>query len=78
MICHSNREHPESQKMEYDEYFETENQRELRQIFHGQSQMFEVLRDLHRKLDEIVGRQERVLGLVSQIGQGGKLPITVD
>ncbi|KAG5328658.1 LMAN1 protein, partial [Acromyrmex charruanus] len=65
------KEHPESQKMEYDEYFETENQRELRQIFHGQSQMFEVLRDLHRKLDEIVGRQERVLGLVSQIGQGG-------
>ncbi|XP_012540603.1 protein ERGIC-53 [Monomorium pharaonis] len=65
------KEHPELQKNEFDEYFETENQRELRQIFNGQSQMFDALRELHRKLDEIVGRQERTLGLISQLGQGG-------
>jgi len=40
--------------------------------------MFDALRELHRKLDEIVGRQERTLGLVSQIGQGGKSLVTVD
>lgn len=69
--CYSDREHPEIQKVDFEEYYETENQRELRQIFNGQSQMFDALRELHRKLDEIVGRQERVLGLISQIGQGG-------
>jgi len=35
--------------------------------------MFDALRELHRKLDEIVGRQERTLGLISQLGQGGEL-----
>lgn len=40
--------------------------------------MFDALRELHRKLDEIVGRQERTLSLISQIGQGGKLLITVE
>lgn len=70
------REHPDQfRKSEFEEYFETENQRELRQIFNGQSQMFDVLRELNRKLDEIVGRQERTLGLISQVtaGQAGKL-----
>lgn len=78
--CYSNREHPEIeiQKSGYEEYYESESQRELRQIFNGQSQMFDALRELHRKLDEIVGRQERALSLISQIGQGGKLLITVE
>jgi len=35
--------------------------------------MFDVLRELHRKLDEVVGRQERTLSLVSQ-GGGGQVP----
>lgn len=69
---YSDRENPDIQKNEYEEYFETENQRELRQIFSGQSQMFDALRELHKKLDEVVGRQERTLSLISQIGQGGK------
>jgi len=34
--------------------------------------MFDALRELHRKLDEITGRQERTLGLISQLGQGGE------
>lgn len=73
LTCCPDREHPEVQKEEFDEYYETENQgvRELRQIFNGQSQMFDALRELHRKLDEVVGRQERTLSLISQIGQGG-------
>ncbi|XP_017884297.2 protein ERGIC-53-like, partial [Ceratina calcarata] len=68
-----NRDHPNEQreKEEFEEYFETDNQRELRQIFSGQSQMFEALRELNRKLDEIVGRQERSLSLISQLQVGG-------
>ncbi|XP_032666479.1 protein ERGIC-53 [Odontomachus brunneus] len=71
----------EEQKNEYrkenpevtvsEDYFESENQRELRQIFDGQSQTFEILRELHRKLDEVVGRQERTLSLISQVQAGG-------
>ncbi|XP_012221854.1 protein ERGIC-53 [Linepithema humile] len=83
------KEHPDQfRKSEFEEYFETENQRELRQIFNGQSQMFDVLRELNRKLDEIVGRQERTLGLISQVqpgqagvqvtGQPGQQPVLID
>ncbi|KAL0268079.1 UNVERIFIED_CONTAM: hypothetical protein PYX00_010151 [Menopon gallinae] len=63
------REHPDIKKDkegEFDEFFESDNQRELRQIFSGQSQIFDVLKDLHRKLDEVIGRQERTLSLISQ------------
>ncbi|KMQ87701.1 protein ergic-53 [Lasius niger] len=82
------REHPEIQK-EDQEYYETESQKELRQIFNGQSQMFDALRELNRKLDEIVGRQERALSLISQVqagqagmqvvnGQPGQQPVLID
>ena len=55
-----------------EEWFETDSQRELNQIFAGQSKMFDVLRDIQRKMDEIVGRQERTLGLIGtvQMNQG--------
>lgn len=61
------REHPDSKKDKDDfpEWFESDNQRELRQIFSVQSQAFDVLKDLHRKLDEVIGRQERTLSLIS-------------
>lgn len=59
---------------EFEDWFETDNQRELRQIFQGQSSMFDVLRDLNRKLDEVVGRQERTLSLLSAVQQGGGMP----
>ncbi|EZA56617.1 Protein ERGIC-53 [Ooceraea biroi] len=66
------KEHPDQfRKNEFEEYYETENQRELRQIFNGQSQMFDALRELSRKLDEVVGRQERTLSLISQVQVGG-------
>ena len=50
-----------------EDWFESESQRELGQIFAGQSKMFDALRDIQRKMDEIVGRQERTLGLISTI-----------
>ncbi|XP_012257383.2 protein ERGIC-53 [Athalia rosae] len=67
------RDHPDEQvpKEEFDEWFETDNQRELRQIFSGQSQMFDALRGLNKKLDEVVGRQEQTLSLIGQLQVGG-------
>jgi len=56
---------------EWDDLFEDENIRELKQIFQGQSAMNEVLRDLHRKMDEIIGRQERSLSVLTAIQNSG-------
>ncbi|KAK3881133.1 hypothetical protein Pcinc_014422 [Petrolisthes cinctipes] len=62
---------PDAEKK--DEEYETWEQRELRQIFLGQSQIHDVVRQLHIKMDEIIGRQERTLSLVSAVhtGMGG-------
>ncbi|XP_034946790.1 protein ERGIC-53 [Chelonus insularis] len=71
------KEHPDEvrhDKEEFDEWFESDNQRELRQIFGGQSQIFDVLRELKHKTDEIVGKLERVMSLVSQVQVGGIQP----
>ncbi|XP_008560355.1 protein ERGIC-53 [Microplitis demolitor] len=68
------KEHPDEprrDKEDFDDWFESDSQRELRQIFTGQSQMFEVLRELHKKLDETIGKQERTLSLISQLQVGG-------
>ena len=51
---------------DWDNWF-SEQDKELQQIFQGQSAMREVLTDLHRKMDEIIGRQERTLSLISQV-----------
>lgn len=61
------REHPEAQKKvdEMEDWFETDTQREMRQILQSQKQMVDYLKDLSRKMDEVVGRQERTLGLLS-------------
>jgi mannose-binding lectin 1 len=37
--------------------------------------MFEVMRELNRKLDEVVGRQERTLSLLSSVQAGGAQPV---
>ena len=37
--------------------------------------MFEVTRELNRKLDEIIGRQERTLSLMSSLQAGGGVPV---
>lgn len=64
------KEHPDEVKEdENDDWFESDNQRELRQIWQAQSTMTEVLRDMSRKLDEVIGRQERTMSLISVQGQ---------
>lgn len=71
------KEHPDEQKDadNLEDWFESDNQRELRQIWQAQSATTEVLRELSKKLDEVIGRQERTLGLLSvsgnQIQHGG-------
>ncbi|XP_060652603.1 protein ERGIC-53 [Drosophila nasuta] len=63
------KEHPDEahkDEEEWEEFYESENQRELRQIWQGQSQIAEHLRELSRKVDEIIGRQENTLSLVSR------------
>lgn len=72
------KEHPDEAKEDVDDWFESDNQRELRQIWQAQSSTTEVLKELSRKLDEVIGRQERTLGLLSVGGQqvqpGGQVP----
>jgi len=62
---------------DWDNWF-SEQDKELQQIYQGQSAMREVLTDLHRKMDEIITRQERTLQLVTQgkpqQGSGGGQP----
>lgn len=62
------KEHPDEAKDDLEDWFESDNQRELRQIWQAQTQTSEVLRELSRKLDEVIGRQERTLGLISASG----------
>ena len=47
----------------------SEQDKELQQIFQGQAAMREVLTELHRKMDEIIGRQERTLSLISSVSR---------
>ena len=54
--------------------YESENQRELRQIFDGQMNIRDTVRELSRKLDELLGRQELVLAKVSSLPSGGQVP----
>lgn len=45
----------------------SDQDKELQQIYQGQAAMREVLTDLQRKMDEIIGRQERTLSLISAV-----------
>lgn len=67
---------PKEGDSDFDEWFETDSQRELRQVFSVQSQMYEAIRVLSNKLDEVIGRQERTLSMLSSVnsGVGGALP----
>lgn len=42
----------------------------MRMIFDGQNEMHNTLKELNRKLDELMGRQEMVLSRVSQLTGG--------
>jgi len=63
------KQHPEIKRdeAEFEDWYETDNQRELHQIFSGQSQIVDSVKSLTQKLDEVVGRQERTLGLLSNV-----------
>lgn len=66
------KEHPDEKKdPELDDWFESDNARELRQIWQSQTHMTEVMKDLSRKMDEVIGRQERTMGLLSVNAQQG-------
>lgn len=65
------KEHPDEKKDEFEDWFETDNQREMRQIWQSQTQMTDMLKDLSRKMDEVIGRQERTMGLLSINAQPG-------
>ncbi|XP_031618611.1 protein ERGIC-53 [Contarinia nasturtii] len=60
------KEHPDHKKPdEFDDWFETDNQREWRQLWQSQSHITNEIKDLGRKMDEMIGRQERTMGLLS-------------
>jgi mannose-binding lectin 1 len=64
------KEHPDQKKEDnFEDWFESENDRELRQIWQAQSSTNDVLKELSKKLDEVIGRQERTLSLISVGGQ---------
>ena len=44
-----------------------ESQKELQNIFQGQSAMKEILTELHRKMDDIISRQERSFNAITTI-----------
>ncbi|CAG7838364.1 unnamed protein product [Allacma fusca] len=69
------KEHPEAQKEKENEedWFEEEQIRELRQIFQGQSDLRNLVQNLARKLDEIVGRQENTNSLITNFQQTAAL-----
>ncbi|KAG5891661.1 hypothetical protein JTB14_020079 [Gonioctena quinquepunctata] len=71
------KDHPDEKEPDMEDWYETESQRELRQIYQVQNQIYDVIRQLNKKLDEVVGRQERTMSLITQQGavaQGGGAP----
>ncbi len=62
-----------SQWIRFSLQFEEQGARELKQIFEGQSYIGKSVHDLHRKLDEVIGRQERTLSQLSIMAQTGSV-----
>jgi len=70
VLCSYHKQHPETKTREdneFEDWYETDSQRELNQIFSGQSQIVDSVKVLSQKLDEVVGRQERTLSLLSNV-----------
>ncbi|XP_049882972.1 protein ERGIC-53 [Pectinophora gossypiella] len=64
------KEHPDEvrdKEGEFEDWFESDGQRELRQIFQGQGQIHDVLRDLNKKLDEVIGKQMNSLSMLTAV-----------
>lgn len=65
------REHPDEKELsdKNDEMFDSGMSQEMRQIFQGQSHLFDAVKQLNDKVDHLVGRQENTLSLLSQSTQ---------
>lgn len=64
------KEHPDEARdkdNEMDDWFESDGQRELRQIFQGQMQIHDVLKDLNKKVDEVIGKQMNSLSMLTAV-----------
>ncbi|KAF7268601.1 lectin, mannose binding protein ergic53 [Rhynchophorus ferrugineus] len=57
--------HPKAEE-NVEDWFETEYQREYKQLFQGLINIHDTAKQMDKKLDEIVGKQERTISLVSQ------------
>lgn len=62
------KDHPDAKGQNEEEWYETENQRELRQIFQGQSQLAEWTKAIVKGLDGLQQKQDRILSVISQGG----------
>lgn len=67
------KEHPDEKqdKDDFEDWYETDSQREMRQIYEANTHILDILKETNRKLDEIVGKQERSHSLLSQLQVGG-------
>ncbi|CAL7950199.1 unnamed protein product [Xylocopa violacea] len=67
------REHPNEhrEKEEFEEVFESESQREFRQIFAALGQTFNTLRELDNKVNDILAKQDRTINAMNQLVVGG-------
>uniref|UniRef100_V5GWJ2 Protein ERGIC-53 n=1 Tax=Anoplophora glabripennis TaxID=217634 RepID=V5GWJ2_ANOGL len=69
------KEHPDAKEPDLDDWFESDTDREFRQIFQGLLKINEATAELSKKLDEVVGRQERMMSMISQTGVAqGNIP----
>jgi len=76
------KEHPDQVKDVKDDdvwadLFMDDATKELKQIFEGQSAMAETVKALHNKMDQILGRQEQALSMLTQVQNqrpGGSVP----
>lgn len=60
------KDHPDQKKTdEFEDWFESDNAREWRQLWQAHTQMSHEIKELSRKMDEMIGRQERTMGLLS-------------
>lgn len=59
------KEHPDERKEDSEDGYETDNQRELRQIYESHKQMLNSIRYISQKMDDVVGKQERTLSWLS-------------
>ncbi|BFZ26129.1 hypothetical protein BsWGS_29168 [Bradybaena similaris] len=72
------KEHPNQKDDGYEyqdgdeQWYQSQNEKEMKQIFDGQNVIHVVLKDLNRKLDELMGRQELVISRINSlpVGQG--------